>query len=309
MILYKDKLNGLQFQTNSLGHVIKDTLKNGGSKIYNNQNNLIVDTSKNKFEITYDDYVFIVDAINKKYIDIPIKYYPNSELETHLEYHTGAYNYLYSKNVYHTLRAYINLSDAVFTLSNNDTNYNGYVLFNHKVIDQIDVGLCIRYVDNEVVVQPFYYYMGGVKPKLFYLDSIVLSKFSQISHNEYKGIHNYCIELKSTSDGWYFKITVLNTKVSYEKHVFIKDGMHDSLIGRFLVGASLVPINDNLWDPLCGASFKNVTFDKVLLDNTTYLYPSNESMLKGYSQGYPFANMKTKGHSFIFETIYTLKKG
>lgn len=307
--MYSYKVKGVLFTTTNLNHAIKESLNHGGSVIYSINDKTLINTSVDIFDISYNGYIFKVDCKTKKYIDIPIKYYPNSELETHLEYHTGAYNYLYSKNVYHTLRAYINLSDAVFTLSNNDTSYNGYVLFNHKVIDQIDVGLCIRYVDNEVVVQPFYYYMGGVKPKLFYLDSIVISKFSQISHNEFKGIHNYCIELKSTSDGWYFKITVLNTKVSYEKHVFIKDGMHDSLIGRFLVGASLVPINDDLWDPLCGASFKNVTFDKVILDNTTYLHPSNESMQKGYSQGYPFSNMKTKGHSFIFETIYTLTKG
>lgn len=247
---------------------------------------------------------FLLNSSKTHYSNLPIKYYPNSIKETHLEFHTGAYNYLFSKNDYTHLTALVDLSKSTYTLSSNQTNYNGYVLFNHEVSDQIDVGLCIRYINNEVTIQPFYYYMGGIKPKEFYLDSVILSKFTRLDDKTFTCNDNFKIVFHTTNNGWYFSIEVINSNMKYEKYIHIGPDIHKEKKGRFLVGASLVPINDDLWDPLCGASFTNILFNGVILDNNTHFYPSSPSMLKGYSQGYPFADYKFDNISFTFETIY-----
>lgn len=301
--MYIIKNNQQTLETSNLNDAVKKALNLNDSKIYKN-NKLFIDTTKDIFEVPYNNHIFKVNKLTKKYIDIPIKYYSNSALESHLEYHTGCYNYLYSKEGFNSLKAFFSLENSIITLSNNDTKYNAYVLFNHQSIDQIDVGLCIRYQNNEILCQPFYYYMGGIKPKVFYLDNFKLSKFIKINNTTFKGIDTFHIELKTTPNGWYFKIDVINKNISYEKHIEIDEHIHQEILGRFLVGASLVPVNDDLYDPLSSASFTNVLFNEVLLNNETLLYPSSKTMHKGYSQGYPFADMKINKNSFIFETIY-----
>lgn len=262
------------------------------------------ENSNSYYEVDYEGYVFNVDLNNKKYNHIPIKYYPNSIKETHLEFHTGAYNYLFSKNDYTHLSALVDLSKATYTLSNNQTNYNGYVLFNHEVRDQIDVGLCIRYINDEVTIQPFYYYMGGIKPKAFYLDSFILSKFNKIDDKSFRCQNKFKVIFYTTNDGWYFSVEVINSNIKYEKYISISPDIHKEKKGRFLVGASLVPIKDDLWNPLCGASFTHILFNEVILDNNTHFYPSSPSMIKGYSQGYPFSDYKLDNYSFTFEINY-----
>ncbi|VEU83224.1 hypothetical protein [Acholeplasma hippikon] len=291
------------FKSNNLNETLKHALKTNALSIYNDNDELIIDLRNNILDVLYNNHLFKVDKANKRYVYLPIKYYPKSSKSIELEYHTGAYNYLYSKVGFNTLEAFINLDNATYTLSDNNTKYNGYVLFNHKTVDELDVGLTIRHVNDEVVVQPFYYYMGGLKEKVFYLDSIVLSKFEFLNEKTFKGTDNFKVFLTTTKDGWYFKIDVLNKDISYEKYIRIEENMHQKE-GRFLVGSSLVPVSDTLWDPLCAASFKNVNFEEILLNSNTYLYPTSKAMEKGFSQGYPFASYKLTNHSFIFETQY-----
>lgn len=291
---------------NNLNQVIKEAL-NEGSLVYNKDKNVLYDFSKASVVVEYDLACFTIDTKKKRYTSMPIKYYENSIEETELEYHTGAYNYLYSHKGYDELEAIVSLKDAIFKCSKNETNYNAYVLFNHQARDQIDVGLSISKQKDTVVVQPFYYYMGGIKPKQFYIEPTILSSFQMVEPNSYQGHDRFRITLKRQVSGWYFKIEVLDTGIIYEKEVLIEKDMHQGFLGRFLVGVSLVPIKDDLFDPLCGALFKDVLIERVCLNQQAYLYPGSASMSKGYTQGYPFADVKVDGISFVCKTCYEKK--
>lgn len=301
--MYYIKINEEKIIYHSLNEAIKKAA-NERSIIYDLKDNVVHDFSHELVLVNYEDVPFIIDVSKKRYINFPIKYYEKSEKAHELEYHTGAYNYLYSKDGYDLLEAKFSLKNAVYQLSNNNTNYNGYVLFNHETKDQIDVGVVLRCVEDKVVVQPFYFYMGGTKDRVFYMDKEILSNFVKKSENTFIGEDEFKLTLKKTNSGWFFKIEVLNKDLIYQKEIVIADGMHRDYKGRFLVGVSLVPIKDDLFDPLCGALFDQVWIEEVRLNNDTYLYPSSESMKLGYSQGYPFSNVSVNGHSFICKTVY-----
>lgn len=267
------------------------------------------DSNNNHCDICFEEQLFKIDLNKQEYIAMPIEYYPNSKKTEALEYHSGSYNYLYSKEGYKKLKANINLSEATYKNARDDSKWNGYIIINHKAKDEVDFGLIAINEKSKILFKPFLYYMGGVYPKEFKVfDDITITSMQLISPFVYGDADDIEVTLEMTKQGWEIKylnlrtsrITTLNTNYN---------NIHDNeTSGRFLVGVSLCPVGEKIWDPLSGAMLKQVTFKSVVLDDKDPLYPGSNSMSLGFSQGGKFAQYSCTGTRFIFSTVYEWKQ-
>ncbi|WP_025725438.1 hypothetical protein [Acholeplasma granularum] len=301
MYIVKNEHENVQF--NNKIEAIKYALTKNNSKVFH-LDEPIFDTSIDTNKIYFNNEEFVIDTKHKRYKNIPIKYYDKLNKTNDLEYHSGAYNYLYSKPGYETISVDISLVEAIYKPSQNSTKYQGYILVNHQSTDQLDVGLSIFYENDEVFLKPFYYYMGGGHPKDFFVDNIIISKFNKVDHNTFKGFDKLTIELTKRTSGWCFKIINKNTNHIYLKMLDYPNAHTLKDINRFLIGVSLVPVKDLLWDPLCKAELSNVIFENVVMNHKDELYPLSSTMEIGYSQGHPFATYEIMQKVFKFTTKY-----
>lgn len=255
------------------------------------------------YNFNYKGYNFQVDSRSKRYTELPIQYYPNSSKPTHLEYHTGAYNYMYSKPGFESIEVVLDLSKMTYQLPIDDSTWAGYIIVNHLSHDQIDVGLAIQVVQNEIELKPFHYYMGGQYPKSFSIHPEVLLEMPIGSHELEIKIK---ITMKKVHVGWTVQYENLSNGVKFN---YTYDYPHnDTLqqINRFLVGVSLCPVGETLWDPTSKAAFKHIRFDSCILDDSVIFSPNASSMQAGYSQGVPCATMSIDQDAFICGVDYNL---
>lgn len=278
------------------------------SEVYDSHDFLIYQQNKGIQTVYIGEYPFKIDPSTNRYTSMGINLYPDAKAPTDLEYHTGAYNYLISKGLYQTLKATFSFKESIIHLSNDDSVWNGYVLFNHQSVDQIDVGVSLSYTNRQVIVRPFYFYMGAKYQRQFYIDPMVLSTFKQVDEDTFIGIDSFTVVFNKTAHGWYFKITNIDKNLNFEKQIELNNIHEGQTIDRFLVGASLVPVGKTLWHPLSNASFVNVKFESVILNGHDYLYPGSKTMHSGYAQGHPFAYYKQSGIEFTFSTNYKLNE-
>ena len=257
------------------------------------------------FKINYHAYEFEIDLKHQVIKNCPIRYYPNSQRMQKLEFHSGAYNYLYSNAGYQMLSTEISLSKAIYKPSEDGSKWNGYIIINHKAIDEIDFGLIAIHEGDYILFKPFMYYMGGKIAKQFKVyDDYTITKMTKVSTNTYSAAADIKIEMAKIEDGWEIAFINLSTDLT-TKIQFCNASIHiGRAIDRFLIGVSLCPVNEQIWNPLSKAAFANVAFKQVILNHKEKLYPGSTSMSEGFSQGVPFSYYRQHRTSFSFSTVY-----
>lgn len=289
-------------KTNNLFKALQVASKQAPYTVFSHQEAIYQNDGK-IYNFNYNGFNFKVDSQSKRYTELPIKYYPNSQKPTHLEYHTGAYNYLYSKPGFESIEVILDLSKMMYQPPIDDSKWAGYIIINHMSHDQIDVGLATQVVHNEIELRPFHYYMGGQYPKSFNVHPDVLVKLPIGSHGLAIKIK---ITMKKVHIGWTVQYENLSNVLKYNYTYHYPHNNTFQQINRFLVGVSLCPVGETLWDPTSKAAFKHIRFESCILDDRTVFNPNSPNMLEGYSQGVPCALMSVDQDAFIFGVDYNL---
>lgn len=291
-------------KTNNLFKAIQVASKQESYTVFSHQEAIYRNDDK-LYNFDYKGFNFKLDSKSKRYIELPINCYLNSQNPIHVEYHTGAYNYLYSKPGYSSIEVILDLSKTIYTLPVDDSKWAGYIIINHLSHDQIDVGLSAQVVDHKIELRPFYYYMGGQHPKSFRVHAEVVAEIPI-------GLHEVDLEtklkiiMKKVHTGWTVEYENLSLGLSYKYTYEYSHKKNIQPINRFLVGVSLCPVGETIWDPTSKASFKHIRFESCILDDNVLFNPNSASMLEGYSQGIPCATMSVDKDSFIWGVDYNL---
>ena len=149
---YKVYMKSTIRQEKSLYKAISIASREDNAYVLSNQERIVYKQDGKIYKNINNDGVDI-NSETKEYIKLPINYYPSSTKAFDLEYHSGAYNYMFSKNGYQKLKTKILLSKAIYEEAKDGTKWNAYILFNHKSVDQLDLGLIANIINNEVILR------------------------------------------------------------------------------------------------------------------------------------------------------------
>lgn len=271
----------LVLKTNNLFQALQVATKNNTYTVFS-QDEAIYQNDGRIYAFSHNGFNFKVDSNTKRYCDLPIFIYPNSQKPSHLEYHTGAYNYIYSKPGYEQIEVIIDTKDIQYQLPKDNSKWAPYIIINHQIVDQIDVGLYVDVVEDHLELRPFYFYMGGSHPKEFKVhnDSIVSLPISHSDQNQSRQIK---IVLKAIPIGWHVNFTNLENQKTIEyTYQFIQPN-DVKPINRFLIGVSLCPVGETIWDPTSSAAFSGVRFIRCILNDDHIFSPNSELMSEGYA--------------------------
>ena len=276
---------------------------------------------------------YVVDGQGIGYVALGALYYEGSDMsqDIPLELYTGAYNYLFSKGGemaggewvtpgYGYMECYVRLSQATYTVTKDDINWNAYIFINGSGGTHSDLGLIGVVRDGKLVwalVRNCSHTSHTQQNPGFMVTS--WDPVTTMEYDSEKGY--YCggddlfFQCWQGVNGWILKITNLTTgKVHTLNENHPNMFANSTQYFRFLLAASYVPALDTdipgypllktsaIWNPRCGASLRNIVFDGVNIarynsdeeyDESMFeeFYPGTSNMIYGFTQGADCSSM------------------
>ena len=106
--------------------------------------------------------------------------------------------------------------------------------------------------------------------------------------------------------GWHVTLTNLENQKTIEYTYQFVQPNDVKPTNRFLIGVSLCPVGETIWDPTSSAAFSGVRFIRCILNDEHIFSPNSELMSEGYAQGYPCAKIDIEENTFTLGVNYTL---